>query len=88
LCWQTVEQQFIPALAIASSVRGNFKKKPKMSRSIHVTYKDIKHLSKKAIDEEAKDPDSLFRQWSRKLAIKDSVPRQRKQNSKNKNIDL
>jgi hypothetical protein len=59
-----------------------------MSRSIHITYKDIKHLSKKGIDEEAKDPDSLFRQWSRKLAIKDSVPRQRKQNSKNKNIDL
>ena len=59
-----------------------------MSRSIHVTYKDIKHLSKKGIDEEAKDPDSIFRQWSRKLAIKDSVPRQRKQNSNNKNIDL
>ncbi len=59
-----------------------------MSRSIHVTYKDIKHLSKKAIDEAAKDPDSLFRQWSRKLAIKDSVSRQRKQNSNNKDIDL
>ena len=71
-----------------TDVSGNFKKKPKMSRSIHVTYKDIKHLSKKAIDEEAKDPDSLFRQWSRKLAIKDSVPRQRKQNSNNKDIDL
>ena len=59
-----------------------------MSRSIHITYKDIKHLSKKAIDEEAKDPDSIFRQWSRKLAIKCSVPRQRKQNSNNKNIGL
>ena len=59
-----------------------------MSRSIHVTYKDIKQLSKKELDEEAKDPDSLFRQWGRKLAVKDSVPRQRKQNSKNKYIDL
>jgi hypothetical protein len=26
LCWQTVEQQFIPALAIASAVSGNYKK--------------------------------------------------------------
>jgi len=26
LCWQTVEQQFIPALAIASAVGGNLKK--------------------------------------------------------------
>ena len=26
MCWQTVEQQFIPALAIASSVIGHFKK--------------------------------------------------------------
>jgi len=59
-----------------------------MSRSIHVTYKDIKHLSKKGIDEEAKDPDSIFSQWSRKLAIKDSIPRQRKLNSNNKNINL
>jgi len=59
-----------------------------MSRSIHVTYKDIKHLSKKGIDEEDKDPDSIFSQWSRKLAIKDSIPRQRKLNSNNKNINL
>ena len=59
-----------------------------MSRSIHITYKDIKQLSKKEIDEEAKDPDSIFRQWSRKLVIKDSVPRQRKQNYNNKNINL
>jgi hypothetical protein len=59
-----------------------------MSGSIHITYKDIKHLSKKEIDEEAKDPDSIFRQWSKKLAIKDSVPKQRKQNPKNKNTEL
>jgi hypothetical protein len=59
-----------------------------MSKSIHVTYKDIKLLSKKELNEEAKDPDSFFRQWGRKLLIKDSVPRQRKQNSKNKDINL
>lgn len=59
-----------------------------MSRSIHITYKNIKQLSKKEIDEEAKDPDSLFRQWAKKLYIKDTVPRQRKQNERNKNTDL
>jgi hypothetical protein len=59
-----------------------------MSRSIHVTYKNIKQLSKKEIDDEAKDPDSLFRQWAKKLSIKDTVPRQRKQNARNKNADL
>lgn len=59
-----------------------------MSRSIHVTYKNIKQLSKKDIDEEAKDPDSLFRQWAKKLSIKDTVPRQRKQIERNKKTDL
>jgi hypothetical protein len=59
-----------------------------MSRSIHVTYKDIKHLSKKALDEEAKDPDSSFRQWTKKLSIKDSVPRKRKQNKDDKSTEL
>lgn len=59
-----------------------------MSRSIHVTYKDIKKLSKREIGEDGKDPDSLFSQWAKKLNIKDSVPRQRKQNKKNKITDL
>jgi len=34
LCWQTVEQQFIPALAIASSVSSNFKKKMRNTSTI------------------------------------------------------
>jgi len=59
-----------------------------MSRSIHITHKDIKKLSKREIVEEGKDPDSLFSQWTKKLNIKDSVPRQRKQNFKNKITDL
>lgn len=58
-----------------------------MSRSIHVTYKNIKQLSKKDLKEEAKDPDSLFRQWAKKLSIKDTVPRQRKQIARNKKTD-
>lgn len=59
-----------------------------MSRSIHLTYKNIKQLSKKDIDEEAKDPDSLFSQWAKKLSIKDTVSRQRKQIAKNKKTDI
>ena len=56
-----------------------------MSRSYHVTYKDVKHLSKKGIEEQSKDPNSLFSKWAKKLHIKVFVPKQRKQN---KNIDL
>jgi hypothetical protein len=59
-----------------------------MSRSIHVTYLDINHLSKNEIVEEAKDQDSLFVQWSKKLKIKDSIPRQRKLNPNIKNKNL
>lgn len=58
-----------------------------MSRSYHVTYKDIKQLSKKELDEAAKEPNSLFRQWAKKLNIKDSIPRQQRQNRGNKNMD-
>ena len=51
-----------------------------MSRSYHVTYKkDIRKLSVKEIIEQSSDPNSDFREWSKKLAIKDAVPRQRKQ---------
>jgi hypothetical protein len=57
-----------------------------MSKSIYVTHKNIKQLSVKGIYEEAKDPDSDFRQWAKKLSIEDTVPRQRK--AKNKNTDL
>ena len=56
-----------------------------MSRSYHVTHKDIKHLSKKGIEDQAKDPNSLFSKWAKKLHIKVFVPKQRKQN---KNLDL
>ena len=55
-----------------------------MSKSIHITYNDIKHLSAQGIEEESKDPDSDFSQWSRKLAIKNKVPKQRKEKFKSK----
>ncbi len=57
-----------------------------MSRSYHVTYKkDIKKLSVREIIEQSSDSNSDFSEWSKKLAIKDSVPRQRKQSKKKDN---
>jgi uncharacterized membrane protein YgcG len=38
LCWQTVEQQSIPALAIASAVGNNFKKNRKMTRKLYILF--------------------------------------------------
>jgi hypothetical protein len=46
LCWQTVEQQFIPALAIASSVGHNIKRHPeKMDQFIRPTLAEIEFLT-------------------------------------------
>jgi hypothetical protein len=54
-----------------------------MSRSYHVTYKkDIKKLSVREIIEQSSDLNSDFNEWSKKLAIKDSVSRLRKLSKK------
>jgi TfoX/Sxy family transcriptional regulator of competence genes len=53
-----------------------------MSRSIHITGKNFKGLSKKAIDEQADDPNSELRQWGRKSLLKDEVKKERKQKKK------
>jgi hypothetical protein len=53
-----------------------------MSKSIHTTYKDIKGLTKKEIDNQVNDPDSDLAELSKKSAIKKSVIKQRKQNKK------
>ena len=37
-----------------------------MSRSIHITKKNFKGLSKKELDEQANDPNSELKQWGRK----------------------
>jgi hypothetical protein len=58
-----------------------------MSRSYHVTYKDFKLLSKKGIDEEIRDPNSLFRQWAKKLSIKNSIPKLRRLIKQKKNVE-
>ena len=41
-----------------------------MSRSIHVTKKNFKGLTKSEIDEQANEPDSDLNQWSEKSKIK------------------
>ncbi len=49
-----------------------------MSRSIHVTYKSVKGLSKKEVDEQAGDPNSDLRQLARKSALKGWIRKARK----------
>jgi hypothetical protein len=41
LCWQTVEQQFIPALAIASAVMHNKKQKHENDENSNFDYFNI-----------------------------------------------
>jgi hypothetical protein len=40
LCWLTVKQQFNPALAIASAVTANVKKKPEIIKKVHIIMKN------------------------------------------------
>jgi len=49
-----------------------------MSRSIHLTRKSVKGLSKKEVDEQANDPNSDLRQLARKSILKESVKKARK----------
>lgn len=53
-----------------------------MSRSYHVTYKDVKSLSKNSIDEQLEDSLSMFSLWTKKIKMKVSILKQRKQNKK------
>ena len=50
-----------------------------MSRSIHVTRKNFKGLSKSEIDEQAIDSGSDLNQWSKKKQIKKETIVKRKQ---------
>ena len=50
-----------------------------MSRSIHVTIKNFKGLTKKELDEQAILPDSDLNQWAEKKHIKKDVEESRKQ---------
>jgi TfoX/Sxy family transcriptional regulator of competence genes len=53
-----------------------------MSRSIHITKKNFKGLTKKELDEQAEDPNSELREWVRKSELKKEIKKKRK-NEKN-----
>lgn len=49
-----------------------------MSRSIHITIKNFKGLSKNDLDEQFKDSNSELSQWSKKSEIKKEIKKRRK----------
>ena len=49
-----------------------------MSRSIHITKKNFKGLTKLELDEQAEDPESELREWVRKSLLKQEVKKKRK----------
>lgn len=49
-----------------------------MSKSIHITRKNFKGLTKAELDEQARDPNSELNEWARKSALKKEVMRSRK----------
>lgn len=53
-----------------------------MSRSIHTTYKDIKGLTKKELEEQFNDTNSNLAKLGYKRFIKKSIIKQRKQEKK------
>lgn len=55
-----------------------------MSRSIHITKRSFKGLSKKEIDEQSEDPSSDLKQWAKKSSLKSEVKKNRKEQRKNK----
>jgi len=50
-----------------------------MSRSIHTTYKDVKGLTKKGLEEQYKDPNSDLAELAKKSSIKKKILKERKQ---------
>lgn len=57
-----------------------------MSRSIHITRKNFKGLTKSEIDEQANDPNSELRKWGKKSNLKETIKKERKI-KKSKNAD-
>ena len=51
-----------------------------MSKSYHVTYKDLKGKTKKEIDEMINDPDSVLHKLAEKSRAKKEVKKERKLN--------
>jgi len=61
-----------------TDVTANFKKDTAMSKSIHVTIKDFRGLTKSELDEQSTDLNSDLKQWSKKSAIKKEIKKKRK----------
>jgi len=51
-----------------------------MSKSIHITKKNFKGLTKAELDEQAQDPNSELNQCSQKSLLKKEVKKKRKNN--------
>ena len=49
-----------------------------MSKSIHITIKNFRGLTKEEINEQASDPNSELKKWSEKSGIKKKVKLERK----------
>lgn len=49
-----------------------------MSKSIHITIKNFRGLTKSQLDEQFVDPNSDLKQWSKKSAIKGETISKRK----------
>jgi hypothetical protein len=49
-----------------------------MSKSIHITRKKFKGLTKVELDEQAQDPNSELSEWAKKSSIKKEVKKKRK----------
>ncbi len=55
-----------------------------MSKSYHVTTKDLKGLTKKEIDEMSQDKGSLLNQYAEKSKVKREIKKKRIEERKNK----
>ena len=53
-----------------------------MSKSYHVTRRDLKDKTKKELDEMANDPDSVLYELAEKSSMKKAIKKQRKINDK------
>jgi hypothetical protein len=55
-----------------------FKRNLTMSKSIHITIKNFRGLTRTELDEQSTDPNSDLKKWSKKSAIKKEIKKKRK----------
>jgi len=63
---------------LSLSFVSHFKKGHRMSKSIHVTIKNFRGLTKAQLDEQFVDPSSDLNQWSKKSLVKKEAKAKRK----------